>query len=86
MQNMLIDPLKNWKSYNQLIEKINSNNGPIATYGIVDESIGHINYAINEHVKKPVLIVTYDEMKAKKYMKILKNLMKKMLSCLKIEK
>ena len=66
MQNMLIDPLKNWKSYNQLIEKINSNNGPIATYGIVDESIGHINYAINEHVKKPVLIVTYDEMKAKK--------------------
>ena len=63
---MLIDPLKNWKSYNQLIEKINSNNGPIATYGIVDESIGHINYAINEHVKKPVLIVTYDEMKAKK--------------------
>ncbi|NLX60916.1 MAG: transcription-repair coupling factor [Tissierellia bacterium] len=63
---MLIDPLKNWKSYNQLLDNIKSNKGPIATYGIIDENIGHISYAINQHTQKAVLIVTYDEMKAKK--------------------
>lgn len=73
MYNMLIDPLKNWKSYKELIENIKANEGPICTYGIVDESLAHINYALNQHTNRQILLITYDEIKAKKIYESIKK-------------
>lgn len=66
MQNMLIDSLKNWTSYKELIDNINNRKSPISTYGIIDESLGHISYALSKHTNRQILIITYDEMKAKR--------------------
>lgn len=73
MHNMFIDPLKNWTSYRKLIEDVNDLKSPIATYGIIDECIGHIAYAIKEDTNKQVLIITHDEIKAKKIYEDIKN-------------
>lgn len=74
MHNMLIDPLKNWTSYKRLIDNINSLKTPIATHGIIDENIGHITYALNQHMGKQILILTYDELKAKKIYEDIKKI------------
>jgi len=63
---MLIDSLKNWISYKELIENIDNRKSPISSYGIIDESLGHISYALNKHTNRQMLIITYDEMKAKR--------------------
>ncbi len=73
MQNMFIDPLKNLASYKKLIEKIDQKISPISTYGIIDENIGHISYALNQHMKKQMIIITYTQKKAEKIYKDIKN-------------
>ena len=66
MGNFLIDPLKNLAEYNKLIKDIEKNISPIATYGIVDENIGHILYALKEHIGRQTLLITYDEARGRK--------------------
>ncbi|MBZ2174594.1 transcription-repair coupling factor [Schnuerera sp. xch1] len=66
MQNMFIDPLRNWTSYKNLIHDINEGKSPIATHGIIDKNIGHISYALNQHTDKQILILTHDERRAKR--------------------
>ncbi|HSH36049.1 MAG TPA: transcription-repair coupling factor [Schnuerera sp.] len=73
MLNMLIDPLKNLDSYKDLIKAIKKKDSPISTYGIIDENIGHISYALNQHLHKQILILTYDERKTKKIYEDIKN-------------
>lgn len=73
MQNMFIDPLKNLASYEKLLKNIDGRISPISTYGIIDENIGHIGYALNEHMDKQVLIITYDASKAKRIYEDIKN-------------
>ena len=73
MQNMFIDPLKNLASYEKLIKNIEERTSPISTYGIIDENIGHISYALNQHIDKQMLIITYDERKAKRIYEDIKN-------------
>ena len=73
MANFYIDPLKNLDSYSKLIKDINNRISPIATYGIIDESMGHISYAIKEHTGKQIFIITYDEARARKIYEDIKN-------------
>ena len=73
MQNMFIDPLKNLASYDKLIEDIDKRISPISTHGIIDENIGHMVYGLNQHMNKQILIITYDEGKAKKIYEDIKN-------------
>ena len=73
MQNMFIDPLKNLASYEKLIKDIDKNLSPIYTHGIIDENIGHMMYGLNQHMDKQILIITYDEGKAKRIYKDIKN-------------
>lgn len=74
MADFLIDQLKNLDSYIRLNEDIKSKISPIATYGIIDESMGHFLYALNKHTGKQVLVVTHNEMKAKRIYEDIKGL------------
>lgn len=73
MLNMFVDPLKNLASYKKLLEDIEKRRNPISTYGIIDQNIGHISYALNQHLGRQILILTYDERKAKKIYEDIKN-------------
>ncbi len=73
MQNMFIDPLKNLASYDKLTKDIDKKISPISTHGIIDENIGHMVYGLNQHMDKQILIITYDEIKAKKIYEDIKN-------------
>ena len=73
MQNYLIDPLKNLDSYNNLLKDIQSSISPISTYGIIDESLGHFVYALKEHTNKQILLITYDEVRARRVYEDIKN-------------
>ncbi|MFA5524733.1 MAG: transcription-repair coupling factor [Tissierellales bacterium] len=64
--NMLIDSLKNLPSYDQLRSEINKKTTPIALHGLSEENIAHISYGLNQHLDKQVLIITYDDLRAKK--------------------
>jgi len=70
---MLIDPLKNMTSYRKLVEDIKDFKSPISTSGIVDENIGHIAYALNQHTNRSILIITHSEIKAKRIHDDIKN-------------
>lgn len=74
MQNFLIDPLKKLEAYKGLIEDIQKETSPIATYGIVDENIGHILYALKEHTGKQILLITYDEVRSRRIYEDIRNL------------
>jgi transcription-repair coupling factor (superfamily II helicase) len=65
MRDLLIDQLKNMKVYKELLEDIDKKASPIALYGIQDENIAHILYALKKHQDKPVFIITYDTAKAR---------------------
>ena len=73
MQNYLIDPLKNLDSYNNLLKDIQSTTSPISTYGIIDESLGHFVYALKEHTNKQILLITYEELRARRLYEDIKN-------------
>lgn len=74
MKNFLIDPLKNLDSYNGLLEDIDKGLNPISTYGIIDENLAHIVYGLGEHLDRQILLVTYDEIKARRLYEDIKNL------------
>lgn len=74
MNNFLIDPLKNLDQYNKLITDIKEKKSPIATYGIIDESIGHFLYALREHTDKQILLVTDNELKSRRIFEDIKYL------------
>ncbi len=63
---MFIDSLKNLSSYGQLTNEINKKTSPIALHGLSEENIAHISYGLNQHLDKQILIITYDELRAKK--------------------
>lgn len=65
--NMFIDSLKNLSSYDQLTKEINKKSSPIALHGLSEENIAHIIYGLNQHLDRQILIMTYDELRAKKY-------------------
>lgn len=72
--DFLIDPLKNLDSYNKLLSEIKDKITPISTYGIIDENLGHISYAIKEHTGKQILLITYDEARSRFLYEDIKNL------------
>ena len=74
MLNFLIDPLKNLKSYENLILDIEKQKNPIGTYGINNENLGHILYALGEHTGKQILLITYDEVRSRTLYEDFRNL------------
>ena len=74
MKNFLLDPIKNLKSYKELTEDIKRNLSPISTFGIIDESIGHILYTLQEDSSDQILVITYSETRARRIYEDIKGL------------
>lgn len=72
--DFLIDPLRNLDSYSKLLSEIKDKVSPISTYGIIDENLGHFCYALKEHTRKQILLVTYDEARSRFLYEDIKNL------------
>lgn len=72
-ENMLISPMKNMDSYVQILKNIDQQNTPIAVQGLNEGSIGHFIYALNQHKNRQILVVTYDELRARKIFEDIKN-------------
>ncbi|EOD00344.1 transcription-repair coupling factor [Caldisalinibacter kiritimatiensis] len=70
--NIFINQIKNLSSYKNLLENIEKKNSPIGIHGLSEENIAHITYGLNQHLKKQILIITYDELRAKKLVEDLK--------------
>ncbi|NLY77892.1 MAG: transcription-repair coupling factor [Tissierellia bacterium] len=70
---MLIDPLRNMASYKKLLEDIKSLRSPISISGLIEENIGHIAYALNQHADKPILVIVHSEAKAQRIYDDIKN-------------
>lgn len=77
MSNFLLDPLNGLQAYVDLKKDIEEKKSPIATYGIIDESIGHITHALGEHTNKQILLLTYNESRSRRIYEDIRNLGKK---------
>lgn len=65
MKNLLIDQLKHMKTYEALMEDIKDNNYPISLNGVQDENITHLIYSLKTHLNRPIVVITYDTLKAR---------------------
>ena len=66
MKNLLLQSMKESEKFKEIIGKIENNNTPINISGLVDVGKSQIVSAISDTIKKPLCIVTYNEIQAKK--------------------
>ena len=69
--NNTIKILPNFKKFNDYIENVKNNVNPIMLSGLTDSGKVHFAYSTYFYSEKPICIITYNELQAKK---ILKNL------------
>jgi len=67
--NEIITKLGEPKKFQEYIEEIKKKNSPITISGLSDVGKIHIAYATKEFSKKPICIITYNEIQAKKIIK-----------------
>ena len=73
--NFLVKTLKENKKFQELTKQI-SKTGPIAISGLVDVEKLHVLAAIFNETKRPMVLVTYNEIQARKLYQDLKKLIK----------
>lgn len=61
--------LPNFKKYNHYIDAIKSNISPIMLSGLTDVAKIHFAYSTSFYTEKPILLITYNEIQAKKLVK-----------------
>lgn len=67
--NELIKIMPNVKKFNDYIQDVKSNKTPIMLSGLTDVGKVHLAYATSFFAEKPICIITYNELQAKKLMK-----------------
>lgn len=80
--NFLIKTLEENKKFQELTKQI-SKTGPIAISGLVDVEKLHVLAGIFNETKRPMVLVTYNEIQARKLYQDLKKLIKQHISFLK---
>ena len=70
--NTILEDLKKSKKYIEITKQIENKTSPISISGLTDVGMTQLISAINENTKKPILLITYNEIKAKKFKKIYK--------------
>ena len=70
--NTLIKQLPNFDKFNNYMGDVNKKISPIMLSGLVDSSKVHLAYATRFYSEKPICIITYNEIQAKKLIKDLK--------------
>ena len=61
----LTEPLLELESYKQLLDVIEKKRTPVFTTGVVDVQKNHLLYTLHTHTKRPILILTHTEIRAK---------------------
>lgn len=61
----LTNPLRDLGAYRELDQCLKEGIFPIACYGISTNALGYVMGALKEDVSRPLLFITYDELKAK---------------------
>ena len=61
--------LPNYKKYNSYIDDIKKKTNPIMLSGLTDSGKVHFAYSTHFYTERPMLIITYNEIQAKKIMK-----------------
>ena len=69
--NDIVKILPNFKKFNDYIENVKNNVNPIMLSGLTDSGKVHFTYSTHFYAEKPICIITYNELQAKK---IIKNL------------
>ena len=64
--NTILAELGRNPKFIELLNKIENNESPVVISGLNDMGLIQIGTAINEFGKKPILILTYNEIQAKK--------------------
>lgn len=61
----LTEPLLELEGYQKVLEAIQKNNTPVFATGVIDVEKSHFLYSIMEHSQKPLLVLTYSELRAR---------------------
>lgn len=72
MEEPLLKTLPNFKKFKTYINDVKNNITPIMLSGLTDAGKVHFSYATKFYTDKPICIITYNEMQAKKIIKDLK--------------
>ena len=67
--NELVKVLPNFRKFNDYINNVRNNTSPIMLSGLTDSAKTHFAYSSYFYAEKPICIVTYNEMQAKKILK-----------------
>lgn len=67
--NSTIKILPNFKKYNSYIEDVKKKINPIMLSGLTDSGKVHFAYSTHFYTERPILIITYNELQAKKIIK-----------------
>ena len=65
----LTAPLTELGSFQQLLEGIEKGNTPVFAAGVMDAAKNHLAYSLQEKTKRPLLFLTYSELRAKEILK-----------------
>ncbi|WP_304507108.1 transcription-repair coupling factor [Anaerotignum sp.] len=61
----LTEPLLELEGYQNVLEAIRKNHTPVFATGVIDVEKMHLLYSLKEHCEKPLLILTYSELRAR---------------------
>ena len=67
--NELVKVLPNFRKFNDYINNVKNNTSPIMLSGLTDSAKVHFAYSTYFYAEKPICIITYNEMQAKKILK-----------------
>lgn len=68
----LLDPLLELESYRHLLESIKQKQTPVFVSGVIDAQKTHLAYGLMEHTKRPLVILTHSEVRAKEILEDLR--------------
>lgn len=77
--NNILGELGKSQKFVEIAKNIEKNTGPISISGLTDVGEAQIIASINEYTKKPILLITYNEIQAKKLLEDLKYFNNKVL-------
>lgn len=64
----LTEPLLELGSYRQVLDSIKEGKTPVFATGVIDAAKNHLAYCLKQHTDRPVMILTYSELRAKEIM------------------
>ncbi|MBR5816524.1 MAG: transcription-repair coupling factor, partial [Anaerotignum sp.] len=68
MMKGLTKPLLELSSFQQVLNGIKEKQTPVFATGVIDAAKNHLTYGLKEHTGRPVMILTYSELRAKEIM------------------